>query len=87
MCHLPRPTLHSKKIVFLPNLYPGEEHLEFRTDLLNLKRFHSKSTECFLSSADPYETPNVLPLDTGSVKKPIFLECNSHRYMFEIIMD
>jgi hypothetical protein len=61
-----------KKVGFLTNLYPGEEPLGFRTDLRNLKRFRSKSTECFLGSADPYETPKVLPLDTGSVKNLFF---------------
>jgi hypothetical protein len=65
-----------KKIGTLPNLCPGEEPLRFRADLPNLKRFCSKSAECFLGSADPYETLKVLHPGTGSVKHLFFLECS-----------
>ncbi len=43
--------------------------------LPNLKRFRSMSAECFLGSADSYETLKVLNLGTGSVKHLFFLEC------------
>ena len=42
--------LHSKKIGFLLNLYPGEESLRFHTDLPNLKNFSKEFTECIFGS-------------------------------------
>ncbi len=69
--------IHSKKIGALPNLCPGEEPLRFRTDFPNLKRFRSKSAECFLGSENLYETLKVLPLGTGSVEYLFFLECRN----------